>query len=50
MPRRPPNEALTEDLEANGVRVVEREPVAVSMTENIEGMVRVLSGPAKLVK
>ena len=34
-------EALTEDLEANGVPVTKRDPVAVSMTETIEGMVRV---------
>jgi predicted RNase H-like HicB family nuclease len=29
-------EALTEDLEANGVPVAKRDPLAVSMTENIE--------------
>ena len=37
-------EALTEDLEANGVPVTKRDPLAVSMTETIEGMVRLLSG------
>ena len=31
-------EALTEELEANGVPVMRRDPLAVSMTENIERM------------
>jgi predicted RNase H-like HicB family nuclease len=43
-------EALTEDLEANGVPVAKRDPLAVSMTENIEGMIRVLSGRPELTE
>ena len=41
-------EALTEDLEANGVAVAKRDPMAVSMTENIERMIRLLSGRPEL--
>ena len=42
-------EALTEDFEANGVPAAKRDPLAVSMTENIEGMIRVLSGRPELM-
>ena len=43
-------EALTEDLEANGVPAPKRDPLAVSMTENIEGMIRILSGRPELTE
>ena len=43
-------EALTEDLEANGVPVAKRDPLAVSMTENIERMIRLLSGRPELME
>jgi predicted RNase H-like HicB family nuclease len=43
-------EALTEDLEANGVPVAKRDPRAVSMTENIEGMIHLLSGRPELTE
>ena len=42
-------EALTEDLEANGVPAPKHDPVAVSMTENIERMIRLLSGRPELM-
>jgi hypothetical protein len=41
-------EALTEDLEAKGVAVAKRDPMAVSMTDNIERMIRLLSGRPEL--
>jgi predicted RNase H-like HicB family nuclease len=43
-------EALTEDLEANGVPVPKSDPLAVSMTENIERMIRLLSGRPELME
>ena len=43
-------EALTEDLEANGVPVAKCDPLAVSMTENIERMIRMLSGRPGLME
>jgi hypothetical protein len=43
-------EALIEDLEANGVPAVKRDPLAVSMTENIERMIRLLSGRPELME
>ena len=42
-------EALTEDLEANGVPVAKSDPLAVSMTANIERMIRLLSGRPELM-
>jgi predicted RNase H-like HicB family nuclease len=42
-------EALTEDLEANGVPVATSDPLSVSMTENIERMIRLLSGRPELM-
>jgi predicted RNase H-like HicB family nuclease len=42
-------EALTEDLEANGVPVAKRDPLAVSMTEDIERLIRVLFGRPELM-
>ena len=42
-------EALTEDLEAHGVPAPKRDPLAVSMTENIERMIRLLSGRPELM-
>jgi predicted RNase H-like HicB family nuclease len=43
-------EALTEDLEAYGVPVPKSDPLAVSMTENIECMIRLLSGRPELME
>jgi predicted RNase H-like HicB family nuclease len=43
-------EALTEDLEANGVPVAKSDPWAAGMTENIERMIRVLSGRPELME
>jgi hypothetical protein len=43
-------EALIEDLEANGVPVAKRDPLAVSMTDNIERMIRLLSGRPELME
>jgi hypothetical protein len=43
-------EALTEDLEAKGVAVAKRDPMAVSMTDNIERMIRLLSGRPELME
>jgi predicted RNase H-like HicB family nuclease len=37
-------EALVEDLEANGVPVAQRDPVAAGMTETIERIIRMFSG------
>jgi hypothetical protein len=42
-------EALAEDLEANGVPVAISDPLAAGMTENIERMIRVLSGRPELM-
>jgi hypothetical protein len=41
-------EALARDLEANGVPVAKRDTLAASMTEDIECMIRVLSGRPEL--
>ena len=43
-------EALTEDLEANGVPVAKPNGFAVRMTENIERMIRLLSGRPELME
>jgi predicted RNase H-like HicB family nuclease len=43
-------EALAEDLEANGVPVAKRDPWAAGMTENIERMIRALSGRPELME
>jgi predicted RNase H-like HicB family nuclease len=43
-------EALAEDLEANGVPVAKQDPWAAGMTENIERMIRALSGRPELME
>jgi predicted RNase H-like HicB family nuclease len=43
-------EALAEDLEANGVPVAKEDPWAAGMTENIERMIRILSGRPELME
>jgi predicted RNase H-like HicB family nuclease len=43
-------EALAEDLEANGVPVAIQDPWAARMTENIERMIRALSGRPELME
>jgi predicted RNase H-like HicB family nuclease len=41
-------EALAEDLEANGVPVAKRDPLAAGITDHIERMIRILSGRPEL--
>jgi hypothetical protein len=43
-------EALAEDLEAKGVPVAKRDPLAAGMTENIERMIRILARRPELTK
>jgi hypothetical protein len=43
-------EALAEELEADGVPVPKRDPLAAGMTEDIDRMIHILSGRPELIK